>query len=332
MKNIFLLCLGLIGLGLLALGYPSLARAQQVQTNSHRLPPKKNPPPAGSQGSNPEKIVAEIHPAIVQIECGMFSKIKVLGTGFIVSAEAHILTAAHVLSLAGKCASPLVGLEIPDVIGTRHSLQGTFEYEPFRVVEVDQKHDIALLKMIKNPFRGELLIPFAALTGPNQVTVYEPKPSIVRLGTGPVSFGEAVATSGYPKDSAVMLTQAGIIAGKDYLPDPDAYSDPNQSDLTEIDLVDFAAHPGNSGGPLYDMATGVILGICDRRWVYPATWESDGADVTLSESGDAVARVKDGKTEDGIEVSSGISEFIPIRYAIDLLKKNHVSFFPDTQK
>lgn len=67
-------------------------------------------------------------------------------------------------------------------------------------------------------------------------------------------------------------------------------------------LGDLRANHGNSGGPVYSISTGKVIGICDAFV---------GAPVETT----VILPV-------GLSYNSGLAVIIPIKYAIDLLKKH----------
>ncbi|GBD27832.1 Periplasmic pH-dependent serine endoprotease DegQ [bacterium HR30] len=136
-----------------------------------------------------------------------------LGSGFIISSDGFIVTNAHVVALAQQIRVRLATRE---------------EYEA-KIVGVDQKTDIALLKIRpKNP------LPTAKLGDSDTLEV-----------------GDWVVAVGNPFGLASTVT-AGIVSAKDRVIGAGPYDDFIQTDAS--------INPGNSGGPLLNLR-GEVVGI-----------------------------------------------------------------------
>ncbi len=196
------------------------------------------------------------------------------GTGFVVADGLHVMTNAHVL---------------PDALEDRHrEALGVFiaqgermEFRPSEKVAEDRVHDIALLRMTGSP-----LTPLAL---GNDTAVME---------------GQSVAFTGFPIAPVLGLhpvTHRGIVSA--IAPAAVAPPSPRQLDnrmirrLEEnypVFQLDATAYPGNSGSPLYDAATGEVIGIVGS--------------VVIKETKEKILRDP-----------SGITYAIPIRHAKALM-------------
>lgn len=224
--------------------------------------------------------VAAIKPSIVGI--GTFQRVRnppaeFRGTGFVVGDGYHVITSAHVLPEAIDYANlESLAVFVPGgkaPAGIRQAM----------AVAVDEGHDVAYLKM-----GGAMPLP------------------AVRLGdSGKVREGEEYAFTGFPIGTVLGLypvTHRGIVSAISPIAVP-AHSARGLSSksIRRLDVpydvfqLDATAYPGNSGSPLYSVATAEVFGIMDKVFV------------------------QEGK-ENLLERPSGISYAIPIRYAIDLLK------------
>lgn len=233
---------------------------------------------ADGLGSLPDT-VARIKPSIVGVgtyQADRQPAVRLMGTGFVVGDGRHALTNLHV---------------IPGEINSAHHevlaiFAGQGEAASVRLAEKvgeDAQHDVALIKFSDAPL--------PAMTLGNSDRVRE---------------GQMYAFTGFPIGAVLGLypvTHRGLISA--ITPEVIPFDNSRQltpelvSRLKEPYMVfqlDATAYPGNSGSPLYDPATGAVIGIVNK--------------VFVSESKEAV-----------LQHPSGISFAIPIRYARDLLLK-----------
>jgi S1-C subfamily serine protease len=234
-----------------------------------------------------------------------------LGTGFLVNADAYVITARHVI-IAGQALLAqitaqrkrmLVGLAIPNT----EMIRGSFSIVEFDVIDEDPRHDLALLKLRRNPFAGEVTsgirlnneqIPLPA----NAATLSARRPR----------DGEMVAISGYPLGQPVLVTNTGWMAtswsydvAQVGVPGGPAWF--RRPDVADAYLADVTVNPGNSGGPVYLTETGTVIGVCVASLLSPVR-NQEGKEGTI-----------DGQK---LLYSSGLTIVVPAQYAIDLLKKH----------
>jgi S1-C subfamily serine protease len=223
--------------------------------------------------------VDKIKPAIVAV--GTYQKTRrppaiFRGTGFVVTDGLHVVTNAHVL---------------PDKIDTEKRefvavFAGKGEVSDVREatqVAYDPDHDLAVLKISGRPL--------AALTLGDSSRVRE---------------GESYAFTGFPIGMVLGLhsvTHRGIISAITPIAIPQISAQQLDKKLLarltspyDVFQLDATAYPGNSGSPLYDPATGQVVGILNKIFVQ-STKESI------------------------LEKPSGISYAIPINHLRELLKK-----------
>ena len=88
------------------------------------------------------------------------------GSGFLVSKDGYVITALHVIDYIGitlntitaKKKNPYVNIPIPPMEDANHNMAwGNFISLDFDVVDRDEVHDIALLKLRTNPFTEEFI-------------------------------------------------------------------------------------------------------------------------------------------------------------------------------
>jgi S1-C subfamily serine protease len=140
-----------------------------------------------------------------------------LGSGVIVTADGMIVTNTHVIKLSGAT-------EIKVVLADKREFDA-------RVVQADEKTDIAVLKIEK----GDGRFPFLAFEDSDNIEV-----------------GDMVLAIGNPFGVGQTVT-SGIISAL-------GRSEIAQSDAQVFIQTDAAINPGNSGGALVDMA-GKLVGI-----------------------------------------------------------------------
>lgn len=201
---------------------------------------------------------------------------KFMGTGFAVADGRHVLTNAHVLPAT-------LDREGREHIAIFTGSAGKARVQQADVVTTDKVHDLALLRI-----NGERLRPMS-------------------LGdSSGVREGEFYAFTGFPIGMVLGLrpvTHRGIVSAITPIVIPQMSSGQLDPALIrrlrnpyEVFQLDATAYPGNSGSPLYDPASGAVIGIVNMVFV------------------------KESK-ENVLEKPSGISYAIPIRYAIELVEK-----------
>lgn len=228
------------------------------------------------------EVVAKAKPSIVAI--GTFDatsspRFGFRGTGFAAADGHRVVTNAHVLpESAGSAAAPRLVVQIgvpPSATETRTAT----------LVAVDEAHDLALLS-IDGP-----ALPALALADPNDV-----------------HEGEAIAFIGFPIGGALgfsPVTHRGIISSITAIapPMPQARQLNEQAirrlrgGSFDIYQLDATAYPGNSGGPVLDIATGKVVGVINMVLVK-------------------------GSKESALSQPSGISYAVPGRFVGDLLRSH----------
>jgi S1-C subfamily serine protease len=155
-------------------------------------------------------------------------KAKTRGTGFIVTSNGYILTAAHVVGQEGKV-EVAIGLDIDDELAT---------LLPATLVKADTDHDLALLKVDTTSLPTPL--PTVPLANANAVARQD---EVLALG---YPFGEEVGSS-------LTMTRGHITAIQ-------VHQD------RRLFQTDAAVNPGNSGGPLVN-SRGEVIGIVVSKFV-----------------------------------------------------------------
>lgn len=200
------------------------------------------------------------------------------GTGFIVGDGRQLATNAHVLPEDTGARGQLV----LQFAGNRNAAGDRApETRALTVLAVDPVHDLALLQIAGAPLPA------------------------VTLADSPAREGQAVAFTGFPIGGLLgfsPVTHRGSISSIT----PIALPPPNARQLDaaavsrlrqgafDIYQLDGTAYPGNSGGPLFDIDSGQVLGIVNMVLVK-------------------------GSRESVLSQPSGISYAIPVRFLRELL-------------
>jgi len=317
-KNLFLLGVLAI-LPAIAISTPSLLAANQKDGNT-----KKKPQPSTSRA----ELISNMKSAVIQISYksdlpvpnpAKLSRDGLAGTGFLVSRDGYALTAAHViaetkrqLQLNGaRDVRFFAGISLDSAsIPGRIILLGSFSQISCTVVEMDEAHDTAVLRLDQNPF--------SPLYRPTKGLGVSTMP--VRVQTAglqaelPVE-GAELLVSGYPLSFPTLVTQRGTVASLSFtlveIEKPGALSWFKFPAVADQILADIVVNPGNSGGPFYQSDTGKVIGICHGNLLSPVHLENG-----------AIVQTQDGGMTHTLEQNSGLAVVLPIKYAIELLDKN----------
>ena len=202
---------------------------------------------------------------------------RFLGTGFAVGDGATIITNAHVLpQTLDTDGGEAITVLIP----------GPSREAQLRVATRgadDPAHDLATLR----------------IPGP-------PLPALPIRDSESVREGESILFTGYPIGAVLgpfPATHRGMVSAITPIAIPAAHSSQLKPELIRrlgsgpfpVFQLDATAYPGNSGSPVYDPATGEVIGIINMVFVK-------------------------GTKESALTQPSGITYAIPSRYLVELLK------------
>lgn len=226
------------------------------------------------------ELIEQVKPSIVVV--GTYNKTRspafvMRGTGFVVGDGTLIATNAHVVPEILDSASG------ETVVIQALSGRAGPQQRSAKTVANDKSHDLALLRIEGVPLPAMLL----------------------RTGE-PVREGQNIAFTGFPIGGVLGLspvTHRGIISAITpiALPSPTAHQLNEKvirrlkSGTFEVYQLDGTAYPGNSGGPLFEMEKGEVIGIINMVFVK-------------------------GTKESALTQPSGISFAIPILYLQELLR------------
>lgn len=221
--------------------------------------------------------ISRVKPAIVGI--GTYQKTRrppaqLLGTGFAVHDGSLVLTNAHVLPVE------LDALHYESLVAVIPGDEP--EIRNAEVVARDNRHDLALLRISGSPLPALELSSTTDKVREGEIYLFTGFPIGAVLGLHPATHRAMIAAITpivIPADQSARLDPATIRR----LRDP-----------YDVFQLDGTAYPGNSGSPLYDKATGRVVGIINKVFVK-------------------------GTKENVLTHPSGISYAIPSDYAYHLL-------------
>lgn len=223
------------------------------------------------------EVVARLRPSVLPV--GTLSptdnpRFGFRGTGFVVGDGTIVATNAHVLPPATE----LVGeRRLAVLVGGARG-----EARPARLLAADRPHDLVLLKVDGAPLAPlELDAEGSAREGQEVALMGFPLGGA--LGFSPVTHRGIVAS----------LTQVAVQAPTAQQLDARAIARVREGNFDVLQL-DATAYPGNSGGPLFDSASGRVLGIVNMVLVK-------------------------GSRESALAQPSGITYAIPVRHLLALL-------------
>jgi S1-C subfamily serine protease len=233
---------------------------------------------AVAQAGLPET-VARVRPSIVGVGTVLPTRQppgQFVGTGFVVGDGWHAVTNAHVLPQK-------LDRERREYLAVLTDAGGREGVREATVVATDTDHDVALLR-----FKGGAL------------------PALRFADSERVREGEHYAFTGFPLGMALGMrpvTHQGIISAITPIALPQLSSQTLNPEMIkrlaapyDVFQLDATAYPGNSGSPLYDPATGRVVGVINKVFV------------------------KESK-ENLLKQPSGITYAIPARFAAALLRK-----------
>lgn len=232
-----------------------------------------------ADGNSLPDTIEKVKPAVVAI--GTFQKTRrppsiFRGTGFVVADGLHVVTNAHVLP-------EKLDVEKRELIAVFAGNTSQMEIREAGKMAEDREHDLAVLKITGRP------LPTVSLGSPQRVRE-----------------GEIYAFTGFPIGMVLGLnavTHRGIVSAISPIAIPQLSAQLLEKNVVarltapyNVFQLDATAYPGNSGSPLYDPATGQVVGIINK--------------VFVQESKETV-----------IQKPSGISYAIPVNHIKELLRK-----------
>lgn len=207
---------------------------------------------SGGAAADLPEVVARIKPSVVAV--GTYDRarsppFRMRGTGFVVGNGTLVATSAHVLP---EMLDPEGGetLVVVAQSGSPAELQ-----RPAQRVAIDKTHDLAVLRIDGAPMQAMAL-----------------------NGSGPVREGQSIAFIGFPIGGVLGMspvTHRGIISSITPITMPGQTAQQlNEKTIRrlksgsfDVYQLDGTAYPGNSGGPVFDVENGVVLGIVNMVFI-----------------------------------------------------------------
>lgn len=226
---------------------------------------------------------------------------RIIGSAFLVGQGRHAVTAKHVIDVVPPGWELHAGLAGSDVDRPDIQVHALFHSVRCDVLASEVETDLALLELQMPPGAMSLGL-VATITYSDSGRTEE-----LDVGrTGPFKItaermpeGTDVATSGFPLAAPALVTTAGILASK-FAPLDPAYPDAGMRHL-----CDLTATGGNSGGPVYRVSDGALVGVLVAGQLSPLV---NGAGAQ----------------------SVGLTLVTPSQYVIDFLVQNGIE--PDRDK
>lgn len=192
-------------------------------------------------GQDFSKKIEEIKSSIIAIGFRISQdKVNIIGSGFFVSDNGKVLSAAHLLNkLTPEQKNSLVGMTMIEKLAKDSERYGWF---PLKEIKIDVKNDIALFQ-IEN-YQKTLLKPLKLNNSDD------------------VKIGHEVYFIGFPYAAQLMNDGFGItlIVNKGIISNIKRDGVDNNHPRNWF-IVDAISNPGNSGCPLIDMKTNKVIGI-----------------------------------------------------------------------
>ena len=170
-----------------------------------------------------------------------------LGTGFAVGDGLHIVTNAHVVPRD-------LNTEKKESLAVFVGRGGSATARSATIVEIDNEHDLALLKISGEPLPA-LVIGDSSVIKEGETVAFTGFPIGMVLGLYPVTH-QAIVSAITPIVIPALTTKQLSIKTIKRLRDPYL-----------VFQLDGTAYPGNSGSPLFDPKTGKVFGILNMVFV-----------------------------------------------------------------
>jgi S1-C subfamily serine protease len=242
------------------------------------------------------------------------------GSGFVV-AHNYIITNCHVVGLCRQTRlltnpTVFVGCEIPnDPNHPNIQFKESFQFMPAEIVDTDFDNDLTLLK-----FGGWR--PMVGFGGGASSDIVSLPSGVAKLSDATLNDGTDVFLSGFPFREPSLITQRGIIAGALERRDIPYLNERDKDE--DVIVLDVLINHGNSGGPVYSVQTGEVIGVAEafigtEDIVVPAPVQPAPQPTPAP-----TAPRPPPELPPTVIANSGLGVAIPAKYVIALMKKNHL--------
>lgn len=197
------------------------------------------------------QVIAQVKPAVIGV--GTFERtrspaVNFVATGFVVGDGLSVITNAHGIPES-------LDIERRETIGVVVAKGEGFEFRPATVAGVDREHDLAHLRLSGTPL-----------------------PALTLADSDSAAEGQALAFTGFPLGMVLGLhhvTHRATLSAITPVVMPSLNSRKLdvktivalQKSPFSIFQLDGTAYPGNSGSPVYDPATGQVVGVINMVFV-----------------------------------------------------------------
>ena len=203
------------------------------------------------------------------------------GNGFFINEEGYLLTAAHVLGNFRDGGQPYI------LVSRRNGPPIMLKAS---IIATDMDHDVAILRVLSNPFVSHYKVTFLPLAS-ESVSTGE---SVLALSLHPPKQQNA-HTFEVPREdrfSGEVLSYESTQLER-------------SAPATEVFLLSHPVNLGQSGSPVLSQNTGAVVGLVEGRWLRSSPVAIAQSSATSSETPGAA---------------------VPIRYAISLLERQSINW------
>jgi len=225
------------------------------------------------------------------------------GSGFFIGKDGFAVTALHVIH-PSEIPAQFSPVQITACLAMYSEVSGVktnarFLCADIDLAEIDQAHDLALLKL-----RNKNELPAPVNTSGNEI---KPIINAASLRLRAPRDGTQIAISGFPLNTPVLITSSGWLASSsgEYAAGnapPSPPGDSAASETADVYLANMRIIRGNDGGPVYSAENGEVIGVGTTFQITPA----EG-------------------TNESIIYNSGLGLIIPSKYIVELVKKHKLN-------
>jgi S1-C subfamily serine protease len=236
--------------------------------------------PALAHGATLVSTVATVKRSVVAVGSHLATRspaINFTGTGFVVGDGLSVITNSHVVP-------ELLDSEHKEALGIVVGAGETVTFRPATLVARDREHDLAELRLEGAPLPA-LQLGESAKAAEGQQLAFTGFPLGMMLGWHPATH-RALLSAITPAVMPTLSSQRLDVRSVAQL----------RRAPFAIFQLDGTAYPGNSGSPLYDPDSGVVLGVINMGLVK-------------------------GLKESAITAPSGISYAVPVQFVRELLQR-----------